>query len=180
MGRDGRPDLEELGWKCLLLLEALVAFSQGVAERLQRPESLRGQKGRKSSGTWSEGVGGRLELEAELERVRRRLDILEQRCRDGGAAAHRVPESGGNGGSGRKEGRGSPAPPCGPAPARLDRASSRQRALQAALQLRREGKPVTLASVARAGGLKYSQVVYAFGRRGDLLREVEEAERAER
>lgn len=178
MGRDGRPDLEELGWKCLLLIETLMALSQGVAERIHRSETVRGEETeRKPSRGWGECTGSQVDVEAELGRMRRRLDMLEQRYRDGGAAVSDVAAPGADRGSGRRERRGSSSAG-GPAPARLDRASSRRRALQAALQLRREGKPVTLASVARAGGLKYSQVVYAFGRRGDLLREVEEAERA--
>lgn len=62
----------------------------------------------------------------------------------------------------------------GEVPARLPRQVTRQRALSAARRLRRLGEPITLASVARTAGLKYSQVVYAFGRRESLLTELRE------
>lgn len=54
-------------------------------------------------------------------------------------------------------------------PARLARSQSRRLALKAARSLHQQGKPVTLAAVAREAGLKYSQVVYAFRRRRDLM-----------
>lgn len=65
-------------------------------------------------------------------------------------------------------------PDSGEAPLRLPREVTRQKALSAARRLRRLGEPVTLASVARSAGLKYSQVVYAFGRREGLLAELRE------
>ena len=46
------------------------------------------------------------------------------------------------------------------------------RALEAARRLRAQGRKLTLKSVAEAAGLKYSQIVYAFGSKEEMLERV--------
>src|SRR5690606_32710061 len=81
-----------------------------------------------------------------------------------GAAVVPAPQRATRGGKSRQEEKDAKTAP------RLARTASRQLALQAALRLQAEGKPITLAAVARAAGLKYSQVVYAFQKREELLK----------
>jgi len=61
-----------------------------------------------------------------------------------------------------------------PAPGRLSKEETTERALQAARELQRRGERLTLKAVARKAGLRYAQVVYAFGRKEELLNRLEE------
>ena len=61
-----------------------------------------------------------------------------------------------------------------PAPGRLSKEETTERALQAARELHRRGERLTLKAVARKAGLRYAQVVYAFGRKEELLHRLEE------
>ena len=61
-----------------------------------------------------------------------------------------------------------------PAPGRLSKEETTERALQAARELHRRGERLTLKAVARKAGLRYAQVVYAFGRKEELLNRLEE------
>jgi len=61
-----------------------------------------------------------------------------------------------------------------PSPGRLSKEETTERALQAARELRQRGERLTLKAVARKAGLRYAQVVYAFGRKEELLSRLEE------
>lgn len=64
---------------------------------------------------------------------------------------------------------------------RLAKEDAARLALDAARRMREEGRRLTLASVAREAGLKYGQIVYAFGNKEGFLsalRELEEKEPA--
>lgn len=200
MHRTPEPELRELGTKTVLLLEELLELFAAVRGRLGG--SPRGWEAAAAvppgAPGGSIGTGARpAALQAELEALQRRVALLEQRFEEavrpgaeaaeaaeapGGRAAHvgtvrtvTTDSPGGRGQGGRDRGGGEagrhgesrprPLP-------RLAKEASRQLALEAAFRLKREGKALTLASVARAAGLKYSQVVYAFRRREDLLKAV--------
>ena len=55
---------------------------------------------------------------------------------------------------------------------RLPKEETVARALEAARQLSQQGRKLTLKSVAEAAGLKYSQIVYAFGSKDEMLDQV--------
>lgn len=57
-------------------------------------------------------------------------------------------------------------------PRRLAKEETVARALEAARRLRAQGRKLTLKSVAEAAGLKYSQIVYAFGSKEEMLERV--------
>lgn len=57
-------------------------------------------------------------------------------------------------------------------PKRLPKEETVARALEAARQLSQQGRKLTLKSVAEAAGLKYSQIVYAFGSKDEMLDQV--------
>jgi len=96
-------------------------------------------------------------VESQLNSMHERLRRLDRWLLDGA----RQPGQGGAADQGRRS--------WGP---RLAKEETRARALEAAWRLRQRGAPVTLRSVAREAGLRYSQVVYAFQRREELLRQV--------
>src|SRR5690606_34980271 len=58
------------------------------------------------------------------------------------------------------------------APKRLAKEETIARALAAGRRLRSQGRKLTLKSVAEAAGLKYSQIVYAFGSKDEMLSRV--------
>lgn len=60
-----------------------------------------------------------------------------------------------------------------PQPGRLSKEETTERALQAARELMDSGERLTLKAVARKAGLRYAQVVYAFGRKEELLNRLE-------
>lgn len=65
-------------------------------------------------------------------------------------------------------------------PGRLSKEETTERALVAARELRDRGERLTLKAVSRKAGLRYAQVVYAFGRKEELINRLEEeARRAE-
>lgn len=61
-----------------------------------------------------------------------------------------------------------------PQPGRLSKEETTERALQAARELMDSGERLTLKAVARKAGLRYAQVVYAFGRKEELLNRLED------
>lgn len=63
-------------------------------------------------------------------------------------------------------------------PGRLSKEETTQRALIAARELRERGERLTLKAVSRKAGLRYAQVVYAFGRKEELINRLEEEIRA--
>lgn len=65
-----------------------------------------------------------------------------------------------------------------PGPGRLSKEETTERALKAARELREQGERLTLKAVSRRAGLRYAQVVYAFGRKEELLNRLEEEMRA--
>lgn len=65
-----------------------------------------------------------------------------------------------------------------PQPGRLSKEETTERALQAARELMDSGERLTLKAVARRAGLRYAQVVYAFGRKEELLNRLDEQARA--
>lgn len=67
-----------------------------------------------------------------------------------------------------------PGRPGEPSPGRLSKEETTERALEAARELLRRGERLTLKAVARKAGLRYAQVVYAFGRKEELLSRLEE------
>ncbi|MBO8142757.1 MAG: TetR family transcriptional regulator [Firmicutes bacterium] len=62
-----------------------------------------------------------------------------------------------------------------PGPGRLSKEETTERALKAARELKQRGERLTLKAVARRAGLRYAQVVYAFGRKEELLQRLESA-----
>lgn len=66
------------------------------------------------------------------------------------------------------EGSGASDRPSG----RLAKEETIARALEAARRLRAQGRKLSLKSVAEAAGLKYSQIVYAFGSKEEMLNQV--------
>lgn len=66
-----------------------------------------------------------------------------------------------------------------PGPGRLSKEETTKRALAAARELREQGERLTLKAVSRRAGLRYAQVVYAFGRKDELINRLEEEARAE-
>lgn len=66
-----------------------------------------------------------------------------------------------------------------PTPGRLSKEETTERALSAARELRDRGERLTLKAVSRRAGLRYAQVVYAFGRKEELINRLEEEARAE-
>ncbi|REJ35627.1 MAG: hypothetical protein DIU83_00695 [Bacillota bacterium] len=56
-----------------------------------------------------------------------------------------------------------------PPPGRLSKEETTERALEAARELLATGERLTLKAVARRAGLRYAQVVYAFGRKEELI-----------
>lgn len=65
-----------------------------------------------------------------------------------------------------------------PQPGRLSKEETTERAMQAARELQENGERLTLKAVARRAGLRYAQVVYAFGRKEELLSRLDEEARA--
>lgn len=63
---------------------------------------------------------------------------------------------------------------------RLAKEDAAQLALDAGRRMREQGKRLTLASVAREAGLKYGQIVYAFGNKDAFFRQLEEDFAAEK
>lgn len=63
-------------------------------------------------------------------------------------------------------------------PGRLSKEETTERALTAARELRDSGERLTLKAVSRRAGLRYAQVVYAFGRKEELINRLEEEARA--
>lgn len=61
-------------------------------------------------------------------------------------------------------------------PGRLSKEETTARALVAARELREQGERLTLKAVSRRAGLRYAQVVYAFGRKEELINRLEEEE----
>lgn len=61
---------------------------------------------------------------------------------------------------------------------RLPKEDAARLALDAARRMKDEGRRLTLASVAREAGLKYGQIVYAFGNKDGFLRALREIEEA--
>lgn len=59
---------------------------------------------------------------------------------------------------------------------RLAKEETIARALEAARRLRAQGRKLSLKSVAEAAGLKYSQIVYAFGSKEEMLNQVNRQE----
>jgi len=66
-----------------------------------------------------------------------------------------------------------------PQPGRLSKEETTERALEAARELMASGERLTLKAVARRAGLRYAQVVYAFGRKEELLSRLEEQGRTD-
>ncbi|MFO7265507.1 MAG: hypothetical protein FWJ73_05250 [Limnochordales bacterium] len=66
-----------------------------------------------------------------------------------------------------------------PQSGRLSKEETTERALQAARELMDSGERLTLKAVARKAGLRYAQVVYAFGRKEELLNRLETALKTE-
>lgn len=67
-----------------------------------------------------------------------------------------------------------------PQPGRLSKEETTERAMQAARELQERGERLTLKAVARRAGLRYAQVVYAFGRKEELLSRLDEEARTPR
>lgn len=61
-----------------------------------------------------------------------------------------------------------------PSPGRLSKEETTERALVAARELRDQGERLTLKAVSRRAGLRYAQVVYAFGRKEELINRLEQ------
>jgi len=140
----------------------------------------------RSSGTSGEAVEqavrrGMDVLAEELRAIRHKLEQQEMALHEIGAGIRRIDKftleafqrmSGG-------EPTLVPARYAEPQPGRLSKEETTERALQAARELFRRGERLTLKAVARRAGLRYAQVVYAFGRKEELLSRLEEEAGAE-
>jgi len=116
------------------------------------------------------------EIAAGIRRIDRFTLEAFQRMRERGSYAG--VGNGGSAGSGRDwdtagtgRARGGDGLDVTP-PKRLAKEETVARALEAARELKAQGRKLTLKSVAEAAGLKYSQIVYAFGSKDEMLSRV--------